>query len=148
LRVVKTDSKREQPISPSKRHKRSQSVHGTFSELLETEQVEGKDIDLAVALEEVDEYARRLAKSPILENLLRYKKRVRAILLHLVEQSYDVRESSVYDLQGRRRLLVLVENVDQKLEELTRDFLNRQSSGLDLVGRLDEIRGLLLDLQI
>lgn len=99
-------------------------------------------------LGEVEEYARRLRESPIFENLLRYKKKVRAILLFLVEQSYDVKESSFYDLQGRRRLLVLVENIDQKLEELTREFLNNQGSSLDLVSRLDEIRGLLLDLQI
>ncbi|HBN95061.1 MAG TPA: hypothetical protein DDZ66_02080 [Firmicutes bacterium] len=31
---------------------------------------------------------------------------------------------------------------------MTREFLHRQTSSLDLVGRLDEIRGLLLDLQI
>ena len=116
--------------------------------MLETEQTGDRGIDLLVALEEVDEYARRLKESPILENLLPYKKRVRAILRFLVEQSYDVKESSVYDLHGRRRLLVLVESIDHKLEELTRDFLNQHSSSIDLVSRLDEIRGLLLDLHI
>lgn len=119
-----------------------------FSEVLETEKVELKDIDLETALEEVDECARRLIQSPVLENLLRYKRRVRAILRFLVQQSYNVQENTVYDVYGRRRLLVLVESIDQKLEELTRDFLHKQSSGLDLVGRLDEIRGLLLDLHI
>ncbi|NLL47001.1 MAG: YaaR family protein [Firmicutes bacterium] len=123
-------------------------MQGTFSEMLETEQTGDRGIDLLVALEEVDEYARRLKESPILENLLPYKKRVRAILRFLVEQSYDVKESSVYDLHGRRRLLVLVESIDHKLEELTRDFLNQHSSSIDLVSRLDEIRGLLLDLHI
>lgn len=148
MRVAKAGSKREQPISPSRRQKRSQGVQGTFSEMLETEQTGDRGIDLLVALEEVDEYARRLKESPILENLLPYKKRVRAILRFLVEQSYDVKESSVYDLHGRRRLLVLVESIDHKLEELTRDFLNQHSSSIDLVSRLDEIRGLLLDLHI
>ena len=123
-------------------------MQGTFSEMLETEQTGDRGIDLLVALEEVDEYARRLKESPILDNLLPYKKRVRAILRFLVEQSYDVKESSVYDLHGRRRLLVLVESIDHKLEELTRDFLNQHSSSIDLVSRLDEIRGLLLDLHI
>lgn len=147
MRVAKTDTKRERPVSPSKRQKRS-NVERTFSEVLETEKVETRDIDLATALEEVDEYARRLKESPVMENLLRYKRRVRAILRFLVQQSYDVQENTVYDLYGRRRLLVLVESIDQKLEELTWDFLNKQSSSLDLVSRLDEIRGLLLDLHI
>ncbi|MCK9525267.1 MAG: YaaR family protein [Limnochordia bacterium] len=148
MRVVKADAKKERSIPLGKRQKKSPSVQRVFSEVLETEQVESREINLALALEEVDDFARRLKESPVLENLLRYKRRVRAILLFLVEQSYDVQESSAYDLQGRRRMLVLVESIDQKLEELTRDFLNKQSSSLDLVGRLDEIRGLLLDLQI
>ncbi|HBN95060.1 MAG TPA: hypothetical protein DDZ66_02075, partial [Firmicutes bacterium] len=122
MRVVKTNSKRERPISPSKRRKKSPPVERSFSEVLQTEQVGVRDIDLAAALEEVDEYAKRLRESPILENLLPYKKKVRAILLFLVKQSYSVQESTVYDFQGRRRLLVLVESIDQKLEELTREF--------------------------
>lgn len=105
-----------------------------------------EQIDLIQALEEVEEYGRRLKESPVYENLVRYKSKVRAVLRYLVQRSYVVTESSFYDPTGRRRLLMMVENIDQKLEELTRDFLNNQNSGLDLVGRLDEIRGLLLDL--
>lgn len=148
MRVAKTDARRERPISPSKRQKKNLKVERTFSEVLQTEQVTVRELDLAAAIEEVDEYARRLRESPILENLLRYKRKVREILLYLVEHSYGIQESTVYDPHGRRRLLVLVESIDQKLEELTRDFLNKQSNSLDLMGRLDEIRGLLLDLQI
>src|SRR5690606_6871037 len=107
-----------------------------------------QELDLAAALAEIDEHARELVRSPVLANLLRYKRKVRDLLLFLVKQSYEVRESSFYDPQGRRRLFVLVETIDQKLEELTRDFLEKHSPPLDLVGRLDEIRGLLLDLEI
>jgi len=148
LRVAKTDSKRERPISPSKGRKRSHHVERPFSAVLQTEQDEVREIDLAKALEEVDEYAKRLSESPVMQNLLRYKKKVRDVLRFLVEKSFQVEENTVYDYQGRRRLFVLVENIDQKLEELTREFLNKHTSSLDLVSRLDEIRGLLLDLQI
>lgn len=115
-----------------------------FSDVLYVEQV--GSIDLEAALEEIDEYARRFRESPVFENLVRYKKKVRVILLFLVEHSYNVTESSFYDLQGRRRFLMKVESIDQKLEDLTREFLGKQSGNLDLVSRLDEIRGLLLDL--
>lgn len=135
-------------MSPSKRQKKKTQVERAFSAVFQAEQVDVSEFDLVAALDEIDEYAKRFRESPVLENLVRYKKKVRAILRFLVEQSYDVQERTVYDLQGRRRLLVLVENIDQKLEDLTREFLNKQSSNLDLVSRLDEIRGLLLDLQI
>lgn len=105
-----------------------------------------REIDLAQSLEEVQIYAERLKDSPVFENLLRYKRKVQEVLRHLVQQSYSVNESTFYDPQGRRRLMVLVESIDQKLEQLTRDFLEEQDPGLNLVSRLDEIRGLLLDL--
>ena len=125
---------------------RSSPTQPVFGELLRAEQAQ--ELDLAAALAEIDEHARELVRSPVLANLLRYKKKVRDLLLFLVKQSYEVRESSFYDPQGRRRLFVLVETIDQKLEELTRDFLEKHSPPLDLVGRLDEIRGLLLDPEI
>ncbi len=147
MRVAKPGTKRERPVSPNRGQKKSQVERG-FSAVFFAEQVDDSAFDLVMALEEIDEFAKRLRESPVLENLLRYKKKVRVILRFLVEQSYNVQERTLYDVQGRRRLLVLVESIDQKLEELTREFLNQQSGSLDLVSRLDEIRGLLLDLQV
>ena len=144
MRVSKPGPRRERPVSPKKAQRGGVPARPSFSKVFEAEQV--GQIDLVQALEEVEEYARRFKESPVYENLLRYKGKVRAILRYLEQQSYVVTESSFYDPRGRRRLLMMVESIDQKLEELTRDFLNDQTSGLDLVGRLDEIRGLLLDL--
>lgn len=144
MRVAKSGSRREKSVAHSKAKKRDTSIKPEFSQILQVEQV--GQIDLLQALDEIDEYARRLKESPVLENLLRYKKRVSSILQFLVQQSYNVTENSFYDPQGRRRLLMIVENIDQKLEQLTREFLNKQTDSLELISRLDEIRGLLLDL--
>lgn len=144
MRIAKTGSRRES-VAQSRRRK-SAPAAPTFGELLQTEQV--GELDLAAALREVDAHAQKLKESPVMENLLRYKRKVREVLHYLVKNSYEVQENSFYDPLGRRRLLVVVEKIDEKLEELTRDFLTRHSSPLDLVSRLDEIRGLLLDLEI
>lgn len=146
MRVARTGSRREGSVTQSKSKRKSVQIERTFSETLQIEQVE--QFNIVEALEEIDDYARRFKESPVLENLLKYKRKVRAILQFLVQASYEVTETAFYDPQGRRRLLTLVENVDHKLEELTRDFLNKQTNGLDLVSRLDEIRGLLLDLYL
>lgn len=146
MRVAKTGPRREGAVPKSKRREGSPVAEPLFEEVLRMERVQ--EFDLESALEEIDEYAKQLQRSPVFANLLRYKRKVRDVLLYLVKQSYEVRERTFYDPQGRRRLLVLVENINQKLEELTRDFLDKHSAALDLVSRLDEIRGLLLDLQI
>jgi uncharacterized protein YaaR (DUF327 family) len=117
-----------------------------FGEVLRAEQT--PELDLETALREIEEYGRRLEQSPVLANLLRYKKKVGDLLRFVIERSYAVQERSSYDPQGRRRLFVLVETINQKLEALVQDFLAKHGPPLDLVSRLDEIRGLLLDLHI
>lgn len=144
MRVAKTGTRREGAVAGSKGKKRSPHVERAFSDMLQLEQVE--HFDLVQALKDIDEHSRRLKESPILENLLRYKKKLSAILRLLVGQSSEVAENSYYDMVGRRRFLLAVQTIDHKLEELTKDFLHKQMSGLELVSRLDEIRGLLLDL--
>lgn len=143
MRIPGSGRRREQ-IAPKKRKRVEFSADTSFSEVFQAEVIE--QIDLERALEEVEEYAERLRRNPLLENLVRYKKKVQDILRFLIQQSYNVKESIFYDPLGRRRLLMLVETIDEKLEELTRDFLRAQDDNLELVGRLDEIRGLLLDL--
>jgi len=98
------------------------------------------------ALEQVDRWARRFKDSPTYYNLVKYKQVVRAVLKALIENSFQVDEHSFHDHRGRRRLFVLVRSIDDKLEELTRLFLANQLSALELVARLDEIRGMLIDL--
>lgn len=143
MRVSKSGSRRE-ALAPKKKKTRNTSVKPVFAKVLREERAEL--IDLEQALEEIEEYAERLRKNPIMENLLRYKSKVQALLRFLVDQSYTVQESIFYDPHGRRRLLMLVETIDGKLEELTRGFLAKQDDNLGLLSRLDEIRGLLLDL--
>lgn len=147
MRVSKSGSHQEKSAIGGKRRKGAKGsapIEKAFPQVLHIEQIE--QFDLVEALEEINEYARRLRQSPILENLLRYKSKVSALLRFLVQHSYNVEENSFFDPQGRRRLLMIVENVDQRLEALTKDLLNKQSDSLNLVSRLDEIRGLLMDL--
>ncbi len=144
MRVQKSGQRRDGLRTSPKRRRTAAPTSHAFFEVLQSEQ--DAQINFDAALEQIDEYARRLKESPIYENLLRYKEGVRTILRLLVKKSYTVTEQSFYDPQGRRRLYMLVESIDQKLEELTRSFLEKQMDSLDLVNRLDEIRGMLLDL--
>ena len=146
MRVSKAGARRDGTLLKSRRRSTSAPAEPVFGEVLRAEQT--PELDLETALREIEEYGRRLEQSPVLANLLRYKKKVGALLRFVIERSYAVQESSSYDPQGRRRLFVLVETINQKLEALVQDFLAKHGPPLDLVSRLDEIRGLLLDLHI
>lgn len=135
---------REQFIKGKKDSRRLNVVHSPFLETLQEKNEEKIDLDLA--LENIDKLGKQLRDKPTLINLKNYKTAVRAFLQEAVKTAYAVTEQRFVDRFGRRRMFLLVAKVDEKLEELTRMVLNQQDNALNLAAKLDEIRGLLLDI--
>lgn len=130
----------------SKKSGKSISVKPSpFSEILEQEAaVQTMDLDLA--LEQIDEVGRRLRQTPSYRELHAYKEAIRSFLAIAIEKMYRVEAKRFVDLSGRRRIYFLVDCVDKKLEELTDLVLRSQIPAIEVARRLDEIRGLLLDI--
>lgn len=98
------------------------------------------------ALADVDAAAQRLRAEGSLAALAEYKAALRAAVADAVRRTYRVHTETGFAGGGRRRLLYVVRIVDAKLEELTRLLLARERDNLAIAARLDEIRGMLLDL--
>ena len=144
MKVTKFGRARERTV-PEGRGRSSLSVEqSTFLDSLQEKAV--RQVSLDAALEMVDRLSRDLRRNPTFEHLFRYKKAIRGLLQRLIKEMYVVEEKISYDALGRRHLYVMVEEVDKKLEELTRLFLQRELPSLELARRLDEIRGMVLDL--
>ncbi|NLK09292.1 MAG: YaaR family protein [Firmicutes bacterium] len=101
---------------------------------------------LARAFAAIEEAADALRKSMTLRNLKRYKDLVRAFIGELTLNAYSVLQETGFDQYGHRRLYTIVREIDERLESLTREVIHGQADNLELVSRLDEIRGLLLDI--
>lgn len=98
------------------------------------------------ALADIDAAAERLRSEATLVALSEYKEALRAAVADAVRRTYRVQTETGFAGGGRRRLLYMVRVVDAKLEELTRLLLARERDNLAIAARLDEIRGMLLDL--
>ncbi len=103
--------------------------------------------DLDYALEDINGLGRRLREKPTFINLKNYKGAVRAFLQLMIKQGYGIEERRFVDQFGRRRIYLLIAKIDARIEELTSLILNKQASNLELASKLDEIRGLLLDIK-
>lgn len=79
-------------------------------------------------------------------NLKSYKAAVRSFLKQVLNATYEVSERRFIDRVGRRRLFIIVDRIDEQLEQLTQMVIDKQDTTLDLASKLDEIRGLLLDI--
>jgi hypothetical protein len=101
---------------------------------------------LARAFAAIEEAAEVLRRSVTLRNLKRYKELIREFIRGLTADAYAVQQEVGFDQYGHRRLYLIIQEIDQQLESLTREVVHGQAANIDLVSRLDEIRGLLLDI--
>ncbi|HKM17926.1 MAG: YaaR family protein [Firmicutes bacterium] len=119
-------------------------IHSPFYTTLQEKTA--ASIDLDAALETIDLLGKKLRGQPTLANLKSYKAAVRSFLKQVLNATYEVSERRFIDRVGRRRLFIIVDRIDEQLEQLTQMVIDKQDTTLDLASKLDEIRGLLLDI--
>ena len=99
-------------------------------------------------MEIVDEQGKKLKKSLDKKDLLEYKKRVKDFLRLIQKEFVQAKQSFSWDGSGNLKTYTIIEKVDQNLNQLHDLFLKEQADVLEVVKKIDEIRGLLIDLYI
>lgn len=124
---------------------RSETRATAFRDELRLREVE-REKAAEQALADLDAAADKLRSEASLQALAEYKAALKAALGDAVRRAYRVHTETGFAGGGRRRLLYVVRIVDAKLEELARMLMARERDNLAIAARLDEIRGMLLDL--
>ncbi|MBM7623942.1 YaaR family protein [Sporohalobacter salinus] len=97
-------------------------------------------------LDQIDKQGEKLSKKRTFKELVRYKKMVQQFVKEAVDKIYKVKEEFSTYGSGKHKVYNLVEKVDESLEDLTELVLNKQSTQLEILDRLDEVRGMLVDI--
>lgn len=97
-------------------------------------------------LQRFDEKAKNLSQSLSIGDLADFKEMVRSFLRSTFGQSRRLTEESYWDFRGKPKVLARIKQIDQSLEELGKQVLETHSKPLDLLQKMDEIRGLIVDL--
>ncbi|MGG5251976.1 YaaR family protein [Neobacillus sp. SM06] len=97
-------------------------------------------------MKEIESQGSKLVESRTVENLRNYKKLVKDFLNDVVKNGLQLKEERGFNQYGSSRLYKLVKEVDKKLIDLTDTVLNKEVKGLDLLGMVGEIKGMLINL--
>ena len=81
-----------------------------------------------------------------IKDLVEYKNLVKEFLDVSVQNSHAFQQDNFLDRRGRHRVLSQVKQVDRALADLTNEFLGQETDRISVVKRLDDIRGMLVDL--
>lgn len=118
----------------------------SFKASMETQSGKMRLEQLTVMLSDIEVFGKKLAKSRNLKDLARFKGLVKRFVKETVDNGLNIETSRSFDIYGNTRTLALVKALDEKLIELTEDIMDQEKPSIDLLERIGEIKGLLINL--
>ena len=88
----------------------------------------------------------RVAKSRSLRELARFKRLVKRFMEETVQYGIESKNAHTWNRFGEGRRLKIVETIDENLVQLAADLLNEERETIDLLDKIGEIKGLLINL--
>ena len=110
--------------------------------------IEEKDLQekLGNMMQEITEQGEKIAKHMDIKDMRKYRELVKGLLNEVVNRSHKFSRENFLDRRGRHRVYGIVKLVDKNLDELAGELVKEEKNHLEIVGRIDDIRGLLLDI--
>lgn len=96
-------------------------------------------------LDEMTELAPYIADRMDITLFERYRGQMKELLSEIVKNTYRFNSEYVMELNGRQRVFTTLGVVDNMLDDLAKDLLEQNQDKLDYLSRIDEIRGLIMD---
>ncbi|WHH57071.1 YaaR family protein [Petroclostridium sp. X23] len=129
--------------------KKAQDSKG-FSFDTQLRKIDGQNYEerLASLLSQIDKQGEKLSKSVDIRELKRYKKLISEFLYDAVNNSHKFHKESMLDRRGRHRVYAIISKVNENVDNLTAEVLKEEKDNIKVLQKLDDIRGLLLDIMM
>ena len=101
---------------------------------------------LRAKADEIVEQGEKLAEKVDIRELQVYKKLISDFMDEAVGNSRKFSKQSFLDRRGRHKVYAIIKNVNEDLDELTQEVLRGEKDRLKILKKLDDIKGLILDI--
>ncbi len=110
--------------------------------------IEEKDLQekLSNMMQEITAQGEKISKHMDIKDMKRYRELVKGFMNEIVSRSHQFSRENFLDRRGRHRVYGIVKLVDKNLDELAGELMKEEKDHLAIVGKIDDIRGLLLDI--
>jgi uncharacterized protein len=123
------------------------SNEGTkFHELVQKQDQKLQVKQLQSLLNEINLAGDRLGRSRNFKDLAKFKTLVKRFVKEAASFGMGLKKSHSWNQFGQGRDLKIVETIDSKLVELTDEVMKTEGQSIDLLGKIGEIKGLIINL--
>jgi uncharacterized protein YaaR (DUF327 family) len=116
-----------------------------FQDLFSKAQANLTKQEMDMLLRQIDDMGKQLSKQMTWKALMEYKERVRRFLQQAVK-GFQAREKQGFDRRGRMRLYKILSQIDDIMAELAEMVVREEKEHLDILAKIGDIRGLLVNL--
>lgn len=120
---------------------------GTFKFTLASQIEESQLQDrLTSMMEQITMQGEKLAKHRDVKDMRKYRGLIKDFMNEIVSRSHEFSRENFLDRRGRHRVYGIIRLVDQTLDELAKELVKDEQDNISILGKIGEIRGLLLDI--
>ena len=136
-----------QPINQVEQKAPVPETDGSFKFTL-ISHIEEQDLQnrLNVMLGEISAQGKKIAKHMDVKDMRYYRELIKEFMNEIVNRSHKFSRENFLDKKGRHRVYTMIKLVDKTLDELATELIKDEKDHLLILNKIDEIRGLLLDI--
>lgn len=124
-----------------------QAGDGTFKFILASNIAEQDlQVRLSAMMQEITQQGDRISKKMDVRDMKKYRALIKDFMNEIVNRSHKFSRENFLDKKGRHRVYGIIRQVDDTLDELARELVKDEKDHIAILSRIDEIRGLLLDI--
>lgn len=101
---------------------------------------------LKLMMEDITQQGKKISKHMDVRDMKHYRALIKEFMNEVVNRSHKFSRENFLDKRGRHRVYGIVKLVDQTLDELATELIKDEKDNLVILSKIDEIRGLLLDI--
>ena len=135
------------PQAPVEQVQQQTQVDGNFKFTLASQIAESElQTRLTSMMEAITMQGDKLAKHRDIRDMKRYRGLIKDFMNEIVSRSHEFSRENFLDRRGRHRVYGIIRLVDENLDELAQELMKDEKDNLAILSKIDEIRGLLLDI--
>ncbi len=101
---------------------------------------------LSALLTDIEKEGKKIAKHMDVRDMKYYRSLIQEFMNEIVSRSHKFSRENFLDRRGRHRVYGMIKLVDENLDLLAAELLKEEKDHLLILSKIDEIRGLLLDI--
>jgi len=126
----------------------SETKSNTFQTKLFQAETNNFDERVRNMIDQIVEQGNKLSKKIDIREFKIYKAMISEFLDEIVNNSHKFSKKSFLDRRGRYKVYAVIKRINEELDALAREFLNDERDNIQILKRLDDIRGLILDIMM